>query len=232
MEIISLKRIMITAFRLVGSSGFYVALLSITCMYAIIQIEFEFAFWICSTENADKYNKVILNLSYSFLAGTIFYFLTVTLPYLRMKYKIKKALKRKIKSIRSNYKACVDSVLSSDVNPKDEVSKDEVIKNFKAISYNNACRFSLIDRNESILSFINRNHSYIVHLSGELLEYKPWLSAESIAQIEDIRNSRLPGFIIMLSRCRFCNPEDELKQRELLACYVYDLWALSNRIEL
>lgn len=216
---------------MISSSGFYVIVIAIISLYAIIQIEFECAFWICYSENADKYNRVISNLSYSYLAAAIFYFLTVTLPYLKLRSKIKKALNRKISNIRSNYKACVDSVLPMGENPKDEISEEEVIKNFRAVSYKDACRFSLINPKESILGFINRNHQYIVHLSEELLEYKPWLSAKSIAQIEDIRNSRLPGFIMMMSKCNFEKPEDEMKMREQLAGYVYGLWDLSKKIK-
>jgi len=225
------KKVGINLIRLFSCSGFYVIVLAIICLYAIIQIEFECAAWIFYSEHADKYNKVISNLSYSYLAAAIFYFLTVTMPYLKMRLKIKKALNRKINSIRSNYKACVDSVLPLGENPKDDVSKEEVIKNFRAVSYNKACRFSLINPNESILVFINRNHQYIVHLSEELLEYKPWLSANTIAQIEDIRNSRLSGFIMMMSKCVFKEPKDEIKMREQLAGYVYGLWDLSKRIK-
>ena len=116
-------------------------------------------------------------------------------------------------------------------NPKNEVSKEDVIKSFKAVSYRNACRFSLNNPNESILGFININHQYIVHLSEELLEYKPWLSANTIAQIEEIRNSRLPGFIMMLTKFNYENPENEMKMREQLAGYIYGLWDLSKKIE-
>lgn len=216
---------------LCSSSGFYVIVLAIICLYAIIQIEFECAFWLCYSEQANKYNKVISNLSYSYLAASIFYFLTVTLPYLKLRLKIKKTLNSKISNIRSNYKACIDCVLPLDENPKEEVSKDEVIKYFRAVSYKDACRFSLVNPNESILGYINRNHQYIVHLSEELLEYKPWLSANTIAQIEDIRNSRLPGFIMMMSKCSFQESKDEMKMREQLAGFVYGLWELSKRIE-
>lgn len=220
-----------TPIRFVSYSGFYVIVIAIICIYAIIQIEFECAYWVCYSEQADKYNRVISNLSYSYLAAVIFYLLTVTMPNWKMKFKIKKALDGKINSIRSSYKACVDCVLPMYDNPKDEISKEEVIKNFKAISYKDACRFSLVNSNESILDFINRNHQYIVHLSEELLEYKPWLSAETIAQLEDIRNSRLPGFILMMSKFTFDNPEDELKMRAQLAEYVYNLWDLSKSIK-
>lgn len=225
------KEIGIKLIRLFSSSGFYVIVLAIICLYAIVQIEFQCAYWLCYSEQADKYNRVILNLSYSYLAAAIFYFLTVTLPYLKLRSKIKKALNRKISNIRSSYKECVDSTLPLGENPKDDVSKEEVIKYFRAISYKDACRFSLINPNESILCFINRNHQYIVHLSEELLEYKPWLSANTIAQIEEIRSSRLPGFILMMSKCSFEKPEDEMKMREQLAGYVYGLWDLSKKIK-
>ena len=207
-----------------------VGFLALICLYAIFQINFDFAFWICSSERADDYNEIIRNLSYSYLAA-FFYILTVTLPHWKMRSKIKKALDRKINCIRSNYKFCVDCVLSLDENPKDELSKEEVIKSFKSVSYKSKCRFCINNPNESILSYINRNHQYILHLSEELLEYKLWLSADTIALIEEIRNSRLPGFISMMSICNFERLEDEVKMREQLARYVYGLWDLSKKIK-
>lgn len=212
-------------------SDYLVGFLALICLYAIFQIKFDFAFWICSSERADDYNEIIRNLSYSYLAAFVFYILTVTLPHWKMRSKVKKALDRKINCIRSNYKSCVDCVLSLDKNPKDELSKEEVIKNFKSVSYKSKCRFSINNPNESILGFINRNHQYIIHLSEELLEYKLWLSADTIAQIEEIRNSQLPGFIFMMSKSNFERPEDEVKMREKLAGYVYGLWDLSKKIK-
>ena len=209
----------------------FVVLFALISLYAILQIKFDFAFWICYSAYAQIINEVIVNLSYSYLAAFVFYILTVWIPFKRMKYKVKIPLEKKINSIRSNYKACIDSVLPMSENPKDDVTREEVFMNFRAVSYKNACRFSFYGANESILDFICRNHQYIIHLSGELLEYKPWLSPDTIANLEEIRNSRLPGFIKMMSNSTFRRLEDEVRMREQLAGFVYGLWDLSKKVK-
>ena len=91
-------------------SDWYVWAIALVCLYAILQIKLNFAFWIGNSVKADAYNEIITSLSYSYLAGFIFYLLTVTLPHKKMKGKVKVALDSKLNTIRSNYKACVESV--------------------------------------------------------------------------------------------------------------------------
>ena len=92
-------------------SDWYIWTIALACLYAILQIKLDFAFWIGNSERADAYNEILTNLSYSYLAGFIFFLLTVTLPHWKMKTKVRKALEGKANAIRSNYKACVESVV-------------------------------------------------------------------------------------------------------------------------
>lgn len=62
-------------------SDYYVMAIALICLYAIFQIKFDFAFWFGCSKKAEAWNEIITNLSYSYLAGFIFYLLTVTLPH-------------------------------------------------------------------------------------------------------------------------------------------------------
>ena len=62
------------------------------------------------------------------------------------------------------------------------------------------------------------------------MEYKAWLSSETIAKIEDIRNSNLPTVNITLTSTIMKDKMDNDDGRKMLGEMVYDLWMVSKKI--
>lgn len=212
-------------------SDYYVMAKALICLYAIFQIKFNFAFWMGYSEKADAWNEIITNLSYSYLAGFIFYLLTVTLPHKKMKGKVKVALDSKLNMIRSNYKACVESVYHPLKAMSLDITKDEAIANFKEVSFYQKCKMGYFqDKDISVVDYIRLKHQENVIRAAELLEYKPWLSSETAAQIEEIRNSNLPAVIISLTQSIGKDQLDNEDGRGMLAGEMYDLWTLAKNI--
>ena len=210
---------------------YYVMTIALICLYAIFQIKFNFAFWMGYSEKADAWNEIITNLSYSYLAGFIFYLLTVTLPHKKMKGKVKVALDSKLNMIRSNYKACVESVYHPLKAMSLDITKDEAIANFKEVSFYQKCKMGYFqDKDISVVDYIRLKHQENVIRAAELLEYKPWLSSETAAQIEEIRNSNLPAVIISLTQSIGKDQLDNEDGRGMLAGEMYDLWTLAKNI--
>ena len=211
---------------------YYVGAIALICLYAILQIKFDFAFWLGRSENAGKWNEIITNISYSYLAGFFFYLLTVTLPHRKMKAKVKRALDSKLNAIRSNYRACVESVLPPLETMPLTISKEETIENFKTVSFFQKCKISYFQNAEvSVVDYIKFKHQENIKLATDLLEYKPWLSSESIAQIEEIRNSDLHNVIISLTQTVAKDHLDNEDGRGMLAGLVYDMWTLAKSIK-
>lgn len=52
------------------------------------------------SDNYQQVNQVIINLSYSYLAGLIFYLLTSCFPYMIKRNKLKKPIIEKLKAIK------------------------------------------------------------------------------------------------------------------------------------
>ena len=209
-----------------------VGLLAFVCLYAIFQIKFDFAFWIGYSDKAEAWNEILTNLSYSYLAGFIFYLLTVTLPHKKMKGKVKKALDSKLNTIRSNYKACVESVYDPLKAMPLDINKEEAVANFKAVSFYQKCKMGYFqDKDISVVDYIRLKHQENVNRAAELLEYKPWLSSETVAQIEMIRNSNLPSVIISLTQCIGKDLLDNEDGRGVLAGEVYDMWEVAKGIK-
>lgn len=213
-------------------SDYYVGAIALICLYAIFQIKFDFAFWLGRSENADKWNEIITNVSYSYLAGFFFYLLTVTLPHWKMKAKVKGALVSKLNTIRSNYKACVESVYPPLKAMPLTISKEDAVDNFKAVSFYQKCKMGYFQNADiSVVEYIRLKHQENIKLAAELLEYKPWLSSETIAQIEEIRNSNLPNVIISLTQTIGKDKMDNEAGRGMLAGQVFDMWTLAKGIK-
>lgn len=213
-------------------SDYYVGAIALICLYAIFQIKFDFAFCLGRSENADKWNEIITNVSYSYLAGFFFYLLTVTLPHWKMKAKVKGALGSKLNTIRSNYKACVESVYPPLKAMPLTICKEDAVDNFKAVSFYQKCKMGYFQNADiSVVEYIRLKHQENIKLAAELLEYKPWLSSETIAQIEEIRNSNLPNVIISLTQTIGKDKMDNEAGRGMLAGQVFDMWTLAKRIK-
>lgn len=211
-------------------SNIYVNIIALLCLYAIFQIKFDFAYWVGDSFYAEDINDIITNLSYSYMAGYIFYLLTVSLPYVKMKSKTKKALDSKISTIINNYNACLESVVPLPTEVKADLTKEEAIDLFRTVSYMSPCRLSSIGQNVSIATYIKIKHEENQKLATQLLEYKPWLSSTTIAEIENIRNSSLSNIIIALTQNCLHTLLDKEDSRETLASEVYDLWDQSKQI--
>lgn len=212
-------------------SNYLVGLLALVCLYAIFQIKFDFAFWICSSERACDYNEILMNLSYSYLAGYLFFLLTVTLPHLKMRAKVKKALEGKVNQIATNYWACIESVVPFPKGLTRNQTKEDVVMMFKEASSLQLCRLSSVGINVSVAEYIKAKHKENKELATELLEYKSWLSSETIAQIEKIRNANLMSVVISMTNPVLQESLDNEGSRGVLASEVYDMWEVAKGIK-
>lgn len=211
-------------------SNYLVGLLALVCLYAIFQIKFDFAFWICSSERACDYNEIIMNLSYSYLAGYLFFLLTVTLPHLKMRAKVKKALEGKVNQIATNYWACIESVVPFPMGLTRNQTKEDVVMMFKEASSLQLCRLSSVGVNVSVAEYIKTKQKENKKIATELLEYKSWLSSETIAQIEKIRNANLMSVVISMTNPVLQEALDNEGSRGVLASEVYDMWEVAKGI--
>lgn len=217
--------------KLLKHSDIWVGVLAVICLYAILQIKFDFAFWLGASKNADAINDVLTNLSYSYLAGFIFYLLTVSLPNWKTKAKLRDALIDKLNLIQSNYHSCIESVLPINDKISKDLTLEKVKEMFKGVSYMAPCRLSQVGQNCTIARYIKLKHEENLVIAAQILDYKTWLSSESIALIEKLRNSDISNVIIAITlpiATPFLDKEDT---REKLAAQVYDLWDLTRDIK-
>ena len=102
---------------------------------------------------------------------------------------------------------------------------------FKETSSLQLCRLSSVGVNVSVAEYIKAKHKENKELATELLEYKPWLSSETIAQIEIIRNANLMSVVISMTNPVLQESLDNEGSRGVLASEVYDMWEVAEGIK-
>ena len=84
-------------------------LLTLSSGYIILTIGLGWFWTIGSCENADRINQVLLNLSYSYIAGWIFYLLVTYFPEMQRKITLRPAIQLKIEDLRKQINACIQT---------------------------------------------------------------------------------------------------------------------------
>ena len=144
-------------------------------------------------ERCDNLNQLYINLSYSFLAGFVFYLLTIYFPQKRERKRLKPVIKQKVLEIRKELR-----------NVLLEFSRKTDIQNFMEIE--NA-RNVLMSKNwtDYIPTFqllYKANISYIAYIkeTGILLKknindfiqsYQRYMTAEQICLLEELSNMQI-----------------------------------------
>lgn len=148
-----------------------------------------------------------------------------------MRGKVKKALEGKVNQIVTNYWACIESVVPLPKGLTRNLTKEDVVKMFKEVSSLQLCRLSSIGVNVSVAEYIKVKHKENKKLATEILEYKSWLSSETIAQIEKIRNANLMSVAINMTNPVLQESLDNEGSRGVLGSEVYDMWEVAKGIK-
>lgn len=105
-------------------------------VYAVLNIGLGCLWTIGVSDNADKINQVLLNLSYSYLAGCIFYLLVTFLPERFRKRKTQSIVSNKYELIKKQVEFSVQAFCDSDITgvSLDTFTKKELCQKLKSRS--------------------------------------------------------------------------------------------------
>lgn len=209
----------------------------ILCLWPILSIGLELLPTIKCNFNKtiiDKFNTVILNLSYSYIAGCIFYYLSVVFP----RYKNKKVIKPAIKLNISKIKSIINEILvsfSSDAGEEFvsfhnlEVCKKVVMtkdwyeevsgikqRTGKSMSYLRFCLHEYVDISK--------------HIESLIIKYKDYLSSEQLVLLEKIKMCSFFDLVISCSTYETILLTD-LSHKDMMANSFTELIELYNKLE-
>ncbi|MBK9225086.1 MAG: hypothetical protein IPO23_11590 [Flavobacterium sp.] len=100
-------------------------IISLICTYIILAVGLKIVPTIYESSNSENINNVSLNLSYSYIAGVIFYFFVTLFPYLILKNKLKPALDLKLIDLKiqiTSFIRSFNSVLDIDLKDIDLIT--------------------------------------------------------------------------------------------------------------
>ncbi len=190
----------------------------------IIGLEAKFLWTELDDPNlADNINKVLLNISYSYITGFLVYLLTVLLPHALRRKKIKSILETKFETIKSKINASVMSIYLIEAEEKTIPAKDLFIKEFVAQNITDKKYKLKTGLDLTLFESLVKERKDIERKISEIIEYHNYLSTDSLTLIERIRDSEYFSTLIILEgyQERYANIE---AHKNLLAGFLYDLY--------
>ena len=170
-----------------------VLLLVITlgCVYVIVCIGLKILPTIGQISNATQVNNVLLNLSYSYIAGLIFYLLVSYYPFYRQKRKFASIIAVKKDDLLKQIEACIQTFEEEDKKGLiNNISKEELISLInKKDMYENSFYAKEVGYSMDNLLFLVKTRSNCFDIIDKLIVYKEYLRDVDIYDLEKIRDS-------------------------------------------
>ena len=161
------------------------------------------------SDNWQRINAVALNLSYSYIAGLIFYLFTSTLPYYFRKTKVAKIIKEKKGLIYGRLQSCAECVYPIAQDPS--YSRQSIVTMYSLHSIREMGHLGM-----PIHDHLYAQRKDIVTTINGLLIYMDFLSERDIRILEGIKESLFFSYIIMLQNAIMDTPERRVKLAEEL----------------
>ncbi|MBR4325862.1 MAG: hypothetical protein IKP73_10095 [Bacteroidales bacterium] len=165
-------------------------LLTFGCVALILYVKLGLGIPIYACENAESINDVLLNLSYSYLAGCIFYILTSYLPMYHKRKKMRIIIDSKLKQILGILEDCKKSVLSGDEYQAVETLSDELfLERIKTNRLSNVCALCRAF-NMNIGQYLRSQKEQIQAIIVNLNYYQDCMGVDEILGIAKLNDSR------------------------------------------
>lgn len=201
------------------------------CMFAISCIRLHIPeLWI-ENDNADAINEVLVNLSYSYIAGFVFFLFTVAFPNELKKQKMRNAISNKMSTISTKYKACLSSVVPLLERASFVYNEDNIKSQFEKTSLHSKSALSEVGQNYTVIHYIIAQHASCLQLIEQLLEYKDLLDSATLATIEDLRNPSFQGTLQVFTLQNDKVTLDRPDQRVLLAHEIFTQYEKSKKLK-
>ena len=164
--------------------------ITILCLYVIGCVGLNIFPTLGFCQKADAINSVGLNLSYSFIAGCIFYLLITYFPYRFLKRKFSPIINGRIIDLCKQIEACVHTFSMEDSDVINSISKDRLLGLIQAKGmYSQSCFAEQVGYQMNNLQFLVETRRNCFDIIEKLIPYKEYLTDKQIVCIEKIRDS-------------------------------------------
>ncbi len=167
-------------------------LISVLSFYIILSVGLSLFPKIGCSSNSENINQVSLNLSYSYVAGLIFYFFISYIPINLLKRKLRPTLKSKFEDLSNQVCSYIQTFENIDIEIDVKTINFNFIKSvMESKSILDSSYYSkIMALKMNNLEFINSTKESIFNLIDSALVYKEYLDAEEILHLEKIKDSK------------------------------------------
>lgn len=157
-------------------------------IYIVLNVELGLLWSIPVNFNPDKINRALLNLSYSYLAGYIFYLVVTWLPFCTRKRKFREIISSKYGMIKTQIESNIQAFDTTENYHLEIISLDELQtlvskKNITDLSF--YAEQTLIK--QSIIQLLGASKTETLKLCHSILvDYKEYLSVNEVVLLEEI----------------------------------------------
>jgi len=139
--------------------------------------------------NADDRNEVMLNLSYSYLAGLVFYILVTWLPYNIRSHKMRPFIEEKKKVIKDKIDECAIATIPTAIIIDHKPDRTELISHLEKTSFLIVPTYmSLLTQGSTIYDHWRLKRDEIKTAIADVLEFKEYLTDKELVVLGKIQD--------------------------------------------
>lgn len=169
-------------------AGILICLVVLACVYAIFTIKLNLFWRVGLSKNANSINEIIVNLSYSVLAGAIFYVFVDVLPYLSKRKKMRMVILTKLNKLKGTiHKAKTAIYLPPFSNMPN--TKEKFIEDFNCKDMNDAYQLG-VGGFKNLKEFFIYNKIEIQTQIQEILNYSSFLTQTELETLAMVNTSK------------------------------------------
>lgn len=165
-----------------------ICLIVIACIYAILTIKLNLFWRFGLSEKADNINEIIVNLSYSVLAGAIFYLFVDIIPFCIKRKKMRMVILTKLNKLKGSIHKAKTAIYLPPFS-KMPNAKEKFIEDFNCKDMNDAYQLG-VDGFKNIKEFFFYNKMEIQTLIQDILNYSSFLTQTELETLAMVNTSK------------------------------------------
>lgn len=164
----------------------WILVLSCICIIAYVRLNWGFALW--QSDDSKAYNMILENLSYSYLAGCIFYVLTSSIPhYLRTKH-LQPVIDSKLKRILQRLEDSKRAVYSI-TEYNEQHTDDDFIERLSNGDFDAPCAQVFLYPDYTVGKMMLAEKNELLKLIDEVQRLESYMSEKQVRAISELSTS-------------------------------------------
>lgn len=190
------------------------AILTAISVYVIIYVGLGIGWSIGTSDNYERINKVLETLSYSYLAGCIFYILTSTVPNYYKRRKLKPTIQSKLKLILGKLEESKKQAFPLEDYNKTHTN-EEYIERMRNTPLSSMCALEpLVYHGVTVGAIMKHLKEAAMIEISDVLRYQEYMTEEQVIVVASLTNSAYFYILKAIGTPKFDQPDNRVKIAE------------------